>query len=368
MSLPQDQEYGLTLCGLRSPAGHHEGMYLQSERGCSRGPMQDSVDTMSTPPLTVSLLQLMCFVRVAEAGSFAEAGRRLGMTTSGVSKAISRLETHHRVRLLHRSTHSLSLTEEGEQVLREARDLLSGSERLASILSQAADQGRAGRVRISAPPGFVRACLVPVLPRLLEAHPEIQVEVLASYDVIDFADNGVDLALRTGTGDGFPGHISQALFASPWCAYATAGYLARRGTPSTPNDLARHDLIGFRNSGDGRVGAWQFQNPGVEGDRGMVRFEAAARITFDDGGAAYAMASEGHGVVWAPEWLAINDLRSGRMIEVLASWRSSEMLLSIARPVHRLMPERVRAVINFLRDAANLWQLNAPQRSSPTRD
>jgi len=96
----------------------------------------------------------MCFVRVVEAGSFAEAGRRLGMTTSGVSKAISRLEAEHDVRLLHRSTHALSLTDEGEQVLDGARDVLRGCERLGLALSQAADGGRVGRVRISAPPGF----------------------------------------------------------------------------------------------------------------------------------------------------------------------------------------------------------------------
>ncbi len=124
---------------------------------------------MSTPSGPASLLQLTCFVRVVEAGSFAETGRRLGMTTSGVSRAISRLETEHSIRLLHRSTHALSLTDEGEQVFDEARDVLRGSERIGVVLSQAADGGRAGRVRISAPPGFAHACLVPVLPRLSAA-------------------------------------------------------------------------------------------------------------------------------------------------------------------------------------------------------
>ena len=306
----------------------------------------------------------MCFVRVVEAKSFAEAGRRLGMTTSGVSKAVSRLEAEHGVRLLHRSTHALSLTDEGEQVLDDARDVLRGCERLGLALSQAADGGRAGRVRISAPPGFTRACLLPVLPRLLDAHPEIRVEIQASYNMVDLADEGVDLALRTGALAGLPGHVSQALFSSPWCAYATPGYLARRGTPSCPDDLAGHDLIGFRNSGDGRLVAWRFQDPAAGGEGGAVRHDAQARIVFDpharvvfdDGSAAYGMACNGYGIVWAPEWLALGDVRRGRVVEVLREWRSGGMLMSMVRRERRLTPRRVKVVIDFLGEAAKLWQ------------
>ncbi len=311
---------------------------------------------MSTSFTPASLLQLVCFVRVVEAGSFAEAGRRLGMTTSGVSKAISRLEAEHSVRLLHRSTHALSLTDEGEQVLDDARDVLHGCERLGLALSQAADGGQAGRVRISAPPGFTRACLLPVLPRLLEAHPEIRVEIQASYDLVDLADEGVDLALRTRALAGLPGHVSQVLFSSPWCAYATPGYLARRGTPLSPDALAGHDLIGFRNSATGRMGAWRFQNPAVGGESGAVRHDADARIVFDDGSAAYDMACNGYGIVWAPEWLALGDVRRGRVVEVLKEWRSGEMLMSIVRRDRRLTPQRIRVVIDFFCEAAKLWQ------------
>ncbi len=295
----------------------------------------------------------MCFVRVVDGGSFAEAGRRLGMTTSGVSKAISRLEAEHGVRLLHRSTHALSLTDEGEQVLDDARDVLRGCERLGLALSQAADSGRAGRVRISAPPGFTRACLLPVLPMLLDTHPEIRVEIQASYDLVDLANEGVDLALRTGQLAGTPGYISQVLLSSPWCAYATPGYLARRGAPSSPESLAAHDLVGFRNAATGRLGAWRFQSPAAGGG---VRHDPDARIVFDDGSAAYDMACSGYGIVWAPEWLAIGDVRRGRVVEVLREWRSSEMPMSIVRRDRRHTPQRIRAVIDFLCEAAKLWQ------------
>ena len=311
---------------------------------------------MSTSAGPASLLQLLCFVRVAEAGSFAEAGRRIGMSTSGVSKAISRLEADHGVRLLHRSTHALSLTEEGGRVLDDARDVLEGCERLGLSLSQAADGGLAGRVRISAPPGFTRACLLPVLPRLLDAHPEIRVEVQASYKLVDLADEGVDLALRAGPLAGLPGHISQKLFSSPWCAYATPDYLARRGTPACPDELSGHDLIGFRNGSTGRADAWRFQDPAIGGTHGIVRHEASFRIVFDDGCAAYDMACGGYGIVWAPEWLALAVLRSGRMREVLKKWRSRRTPISIVRRERRLTPQRVRVVIDFLCDASKHWE------------
>ncbi len=311
---------------------------------------------MSTPIASALLLPLTCFVRVVEAGSFAEAARRLGMTTSGVSKAISRFEAEHGVRLLNRSTHALSLTDEGEQLLDDAREVLRGAERFGHLLSQAADGGRGGRVRISAPPGFARACLLPVLPALLDAHPEIRIEVRATYDAVDLAEAGVDLAVRTGQVAGLPGHVTQTLFSSPWCAFAAPGYLLRRGTPGSPDDLAGHDLIGFRNGGDGRVRVWRFQDPAVEGAGGVVRHDARARIVFDDGAAAYDMACQGHGIVWAPEWLALGDLGRGRVVEVLGAWRSGEMRMSLVRRERRLTPRRIQVVIGHLCEAARSWQ------------
>ncbi len=168
--------------------------------------------------------------------------------------------------------------------------------------------------------------------------------------------DGADLALRTGPLTGIPGHVSQKLLSSPWCAFAAPGYLARNGTPSSPDDLARHQLIGFRNSGSGRVDAWRFQRPGVSGEVGAVRHDADARVVFDDGASAYELACRGFGIVWAPQWLALDDLRRGRVVEVLQDWRGGEMLMSVVRRDRRLTPHRVRVVIDFLCDAARLWQ------------
>jgi len=312
---------------------------------------------MSTPLSSASLVQLLCFVRVVEAGSFAEAGRRTGMTTSGVSKAIARFEKTHGLRLLHRSTHALSVTAEGEQLLIEAREALRGVERLEDVLAQAADGGRAGRVRISAPTAFVRACLAPVLPRLLAKHPEIRVDIRSSDSMTDLADEGVDLALRTGRIDGIPGHVSQTLMTFPWTACATPAYLAGREMPSSPADLADHELIGFRNSGTGRLEAWRFRSTVRGSEDATARHEPDARMIFDDALTAWDMARNSHGIAWAPAWLALDDLRRGRVVEVLKEWRCGEMPLSMVRRERRLTPKRTKTVIAFLADVANEWRL-----------
>lgn len=297
-------------------------------------------------------------MRVVSAGSFAEAGRRLGMTTSGVSKAIGRLEAEHGVRLFHRSTHSLSLTDEGEQLLEECRELMVGYDRVQSVLSNMAE-GRAGRVRISAPPGFVRKWLLPVLGRLLERHPDIELDIRSAYALVDIAEEGVDLALRTGASNGLPGLSTQRLLSFPWCVYATPGYLAGHAEPSSPHDLAAHRLLGFRMGRSGRAGPWRFRAPHGGEDRGRFSIDVNAAIVFDDGSAAYDMAAAGHGLVWAPEWLASEDLEIGRVVEILADWRSDEEIVSIVRRDHRVTPRRLRVVLDALREAADLWKVRA---------
>jgi len=298
---------------------------------------------------------LLCFARVVEAGSFAAAARRMGLTTSGVSKIIARFEASYGVRLLHRSTHSLSPTLEGKRLLTEAREALRAVERLQTALAKATDGGQTGSVRISAPTAFVRTCLVPVLPRFLERHPDVRLDIRANDNMADLAEEGVDLALRSGRITGVPGHLVQTLFAFPWVACATSGYLAQRGVPQSPAALVEHELIGFRNGGTGTVQAWRFRSGDVAGN--VVRHLPDARLVLDDAQSAWALAVAGHGIAWAPEWLALDDLRTGHVAEVLRDWRCEEMQMSVLRRERRPGQARTEAVIAFLREAAaDAWR------------
>ncbi len=265
------------------------------------------------------------------------------MTTSGVSKTIARMEAACGARLLHRSTHALSPTEAGERLIPSARAVIAAMQEAEAALEDVSVGTGGGRVRVSAPTAFVRACLVPTLPALLLARPDIVLDIRASDETIDLAESGVDLALRSGPLDGLPGHVRLPWFSFPWVACATSAYLEREGVPRTPADLAHHALIGFRNSRTGLVEPWRLgenRSPGIA--------PISWRVVLDDAEAAWIAALSGVGIAWAPRWLAADALKTGAAIEVLREWRTLDTPMSIVRRDRKLVPERVGAVIDFL--------------------
>lgn len=314
-------------------------------RRLKRRPCPDSVDIVSTPsPLT--MIQLTCFLAVAETGSFAAAGRRLGMTTSGVSKTIGRLEQARTIRLLNRSTHAVSLTDDGERLLPLAREALRSMETADAAISVASTDGVSGRVRITAPTAVLTTCLVPLLPQFQAALPQIKLDLRGSDRMVDLADEAVDLAIRSGPLDGIPGHRAQILCAFPWVTCAAPDYLTRRGTPSIPDDLEGHDLIGFRNQRTGIVEPWRYAHPRTGAPK-HVRVSAGPAVVLDDACAA-AAAIAGIGIIWAPSWLVSEPLRVGALTPLLPAWAGKPMSMSIVRREGRI-PARTRTVIEFLR-------------------
>jgi DNA-binding transcriptional LysR family regulator len=209
-------------------------------------------------------------------------------------------------------------------------------------LSSAAGIAGSGLVRLSAPTAFLTSCLAPLLPRFRAAHPNILLDLRGS-DVM------VDLALRTGPIDGIPGHLQQVLFRFPWVTCASPDYLQRRGAPADPADLAKHDLLAFRNQRTGLAGAWLYRHRTA--DEGEVgRWSPAPAVILDDANAACAAAIAGAGVIWAPTWLVREALASGRLQAVLADWATEEMTMSVVRRDQGHTPERVDRVIAFLKE------------------
>ncbi len=308
--------------------------------------------------------QLLAFVRVVEAGSFAEAARRAGTTTSAMSKAIGRFESTHGVRLLHRSTHALSLTGDGERLLEDARQLLRGVERLEAGLGKSGPRQAAGRVRISAPRTFASSCLIPFVGGLRTDHPDIDLEILCDNQIADLAGSGIDLALRAGQVKGIPGHLTRTLFTFPWIACAAASYVERRGSPATPADLADHDQVTFLNAASGQVHCWEFRAPDGA-DTARYRHHPDTKLVLNDGTAAWSMIVAGFGIGWAPSWLAAGDLRSGRVVEVLRDWRTLQSSVSIVRLDQTFTPKRIDIVIERLVAAAPEWRSLDANRAGP---
>jgi DNA-binding transcriptional LysR family regulator len=300
-----------------------------------------------------NLLNLLAFVRVVEAGSFAEAARRAGTTTSAMSKAVLRFEQAHSVKLLHRTTHALSATVEGERLLDGARDLLRDAERLEASLAEASGRSAIGRVRISAPGAFARACLLPILPRLMHEHPGIDVEVSFDDALVELGAEGFDFALRTGQLEGQPGLLARSLMTYPMLLCAAPDYFARRGTPVSVADLATHELIGFRSRTTGILMPWIFTMP----DGSAVRHVPRARLVVDDGTAGWAMIRDGLGLSWAPAWLGLDDLRSGRVVEAMRPARIAETQMSAIRLDRRHTPLRTQTVLDYIAAEAMHWRI-----------
>ena len=301
------------------------------------------------PPLPSSLVQLLWYVRIVEAGSFSEAARRSNNSTSAMSKAVSRLERSHGVRLLNRTTHSLSTTPEGDRLLAVGRKLLTDLEDAEEAFTDIGHQGSAGRVRISSPPSFAKRCILPRLPEFLRNNPTIAVEVEFSNDFLNMAVRGIDLAIGSGSVAGLPGHFVRQLCTFPWIACATPEYLASAGNPRTPADLSNHALVGFRNRVSGQLDSWHFRDPSTGA---TVRHQPHARHIFDDPEAAWDMICAGLGVGYAPAWVGIDEWKRGTVVETLRDWRSDEVPLYAVRLDKRLTPARVHIVQEFIVELA----------------
>lgn len=307
---------------------------------------------MATPRSHQQLLNLLQFVRVVEAGSFAEAARRAGTSTSAMSKAIARFEQMRGVKLLHRTTHAISLTHDGERLLESARDLLRQAEQLDVMLDEATG-GEAGRVRLAAPGAFLRACIAPKLPAILKANPALELELKVDDVDLDLGTEGIDIAIRFGSLDRHPGVTAKRLAMFPWVLVATRRYIEFMGEPRSVRDLKAHHQIGFRDPATGQLMPWQFQDPS---DGALIRMLPRKRVVVEDMSVAWAMVSRGLGIAWLPAWCGLKDLEGGRIVELLRPWRVPNTPIHAVQVSRKQMPTRIRSLLRVLSDSASTWE------------
>lgn len=307
---------------------------------------------MATPRSHQQLLNLLQFVRVVEAGSFAEAARRAGTSTSAMSKAIARFEQMRGVKLLHRTTHAISLTHDGERLLESARELLRQAEQL-DVMVDEATSGEAGRVRLAAPGAFLRACIAPKLPAILKANPALELELKVDDVGLDLATEGIDIAIRLGSLDRYPGVTAKRLVTFPWVLVATRRYVEFMGEPRSVRDLEAHHQIGFRDPATGQLMPWQFQDPS---DSAPIRVLPRKRVVVEDMSVAWAMVSRGLGIGWLPAWCGLKDLEGGRIVELLRRWRVPNTPVHAVQVSRKQMPTRMRSLLAVLSDSAPSWE------------
>ncbi|NEY91599.1 LysR family transcriptional regulator [Tabrizicola oligotrophica] len=282
---------------------------------------------------------LAAFLAVAEHQSFTTGALALGLTRATVSAQVADLEARLGVRLLHRSTRSLRLTPAG-QAYRDRLADLPGRLDEAERAARAEQTTPEGRLRVTAPPDLAKRFLVPWVAEFLAGHPGISIAMELSNAPRNLIESHFDLAIR-GTLAVEDNLVTRALGQSRLITCARSDYLARRGNPAAPMDLADHDLLHFSALRQGR--SWSYL-------RGEERVEVpiSPRLELSDGWALRVAALEGAGIVQLPAFIVGHDVRAGRLEPILTEWRGRPVPLHAVYPDNRLIALRVRAFVAFL--------------------
>lgn len=284
-----------------------------------------------------SLGDIAAFVRTAERLSFAEAARDLGLSPSAIGKSVARLEASLGVRLFHRTTRRVSLTEEGMLLHERCRRILDDLRDAKEIVARSADTPR-GVLRISLPTIGYRF-LLPLLPEFLGLYPEIELDLDFNDPLIDLVEGGFDAAIRSGSlADS--SLMSRRLGPFRFVLCAAPRYLARRGVPARPADLGGHDALRFRFPTSGKLQEWS-----VAGEMPLPGLRTV--LTCNNMEAMRAAAIDGLGIAYMPDFLAEEAIRDGKLVSVLDRFLVDPGQFSILWSSGRQMPSRLRAFIDF---------------------
>lgn len=286
-----------------------------------------------------TLQAMSTFLRVAEAGSLSAAARNLKVGQPAVSKAIAALEAQLGVRLLVRTTRTLSLTEAGTAYLERARRALSEVEE-AAIAARGVGAGLEGRLRVFAPVTFTRMHVVPRLEPFLRAHPKLTLELMLDDRHVDLVSEGADMALRFGAlADS--SLVARKLASGKRHVFASRGWLARHPPPRLPVDLEGIDTIGFSRTAEGDE--WRFRRGG---DEQVVRLNP--RLTLSAAEGVRAAVKAGLGIAIASEWLFAPEAAAGEIEPLLTDWELPKVDSWCIFPTGRLPTAKARAFAGYI--------------------
>lgn len=282
--------------------------------------------------------EINAFAAVADARSFTQGARRLGVSAAQASKLVARLENRLGARLLNRTTRDVSLTDTGRAYLERARQLLDEFQALESSVSE--EGGPRGLLRISTPVTFGAAELTPALLDFAAGYPDVALDVSSTDRMVNLVEEGFDVAVRIGQlGDS--SLVARKLAAVRLVACAAPDYLARAGEPEAPEDLAAHAAIIDTNGADPFV--WRFA---VDGRLREVR--VAGRLRFSGANPCVAAARAGFGIARVPAFAAAEDLRAGRLRALLCRFEAELIHVHAVYPHARHLAPKVRAFVDFL--------------------
>lgn len=302
-----------------------------------------------------NLSSLKVFTRAAEAHSFTEAGNQLGLSSSAVGKAIARLEQRLGVRLFHRSTRSVRMTEEGQRFLESCRRIFSEIEAIETGFAETKSRP-SGRLRVSLP--SVGTLMIPTLTGFMVAYPEIELDLHFSDHLVDVVNDGFDVVVRTGDATDSRliarslGNYHLQLVGSP-------AYFKRAGVPKRPEELAKHVCLHHRFATNGKLERWPLKAIAGADDVAVPVMSTCSSIE-----PLIALAEAGLGIVCVPDFVWRRQQADGSLVQVLAEHTEHTGTFRAVWPASPYLSPKLRAFVDFL----SVHLLSSPNKSSKASD
>ncbi len=288
------------------------------------------------------------FVRVAETESFSLAAKQLGLGQPAVSKQISTLEEQLGARLLHRTTRSITLTDEGREFLGHARHAVAATdfalERVQRVKGKAS-----GLMRLSCQTGFGRMAVVPRLTAILENFPDLDIELSLQDTWPNLVEQGIDLRIHVGEVEDET-VIAQLIGHKPIWLFASRSYVEEYGEPQTPDELAHHRIIRFTGASNKRP--WEFSKDGTS-----KAISLKPRVSTNNLDALCEAVREGVGISSGPVWWFENSPDPTALVRLLPDYDMGEVPLYAVYPSRRFVPQKVRIFIDYLKDEHRKYEL-----------
>ncbi|WP_392561915.1 LysR family transcriptional regulator [Orbus sturtevantii] len=291
------------------------------------------------------LLEMTVFITIIDEGSFIGAAAKLNLSKQAVSRYLNALENRLQVRLLQRTTRTISLTYEGQNFYLQAKNIIDSVDEAEAIM-HAKKIDPIGRLRINVPVSFGILNLAPLWQKFVDQYPKIELDITLSDRVVNLLEEGYDLAVRVGMLEN-SSLIARKLTSTRIIAAASPQYLEQHGTPTHPNELKQHNIILY--SHWAKEERWEFWQ-----DKSMHQVQLKAKVYCNNGDTCRAMMLAHGGISLQPDFIIGDDLKQGKLVEVLPQYSVADYNIYAVYPSRKLLPLRTECIINFL-----LEQLNA---------
>ena len=296
------------------------------------------------------------FVSVATKGSLTAAARAEGVAPAIMGRRLDALEEHLGVKLLVRTTRRITLTHEGSAFLEDCQRLLSDVANAEASVSAGGIKA-SGHLRVTAPAGFGRRHVAPLVPRFQALHPDVTISLNLSDRVVDLAAEGFDCAVRVGD---LPDSslVSVRMADNRRLCVATPAYLQRKGTPKQPADLLNHDCLTL-SSDASQTRGWAFQVRSESGHDEVIHLHPSGPVDCSDGQVLHDWCLAGHGIAWRSTWEVAAEIKAGRLVTVLDEFAAPPNGIYVVFPQRKHLPLRVRLWIEHLKahyGQSSYWQ------------